>query len=106
MVLLSAESSIDAALPPWAQGITLLSLLLLICLAFLRDWVVTRVRHERELELERKISGIHEASAQKATENNDRLITALDPVLKGNEAILKIVTDLQDGSLTRRRTPR
>lgn len=94
---------IDAALPDWVQGISLLTFLLLTVLAFLRDWVITSRRHERELALKDRVIEVWEGVANKATENNDRLVDALDPVLKGNDAVLKILGEMQEEQRNARR---
>jgi hypothetical protein len=88
--------SLDALLPPWAQQLSLLAVLIIIVGAFVRGWVVTKAQNERDIAAERRVSDIWEKTAHDATANNDKLIAALQPVLSGNEAILKAVTDVQE----------
>jgi hypothetical protein len=99
-MLLSAETgdvpSLDALLPPWAQQLSLLGLLLAIVFAFMRGWVVTRAQNERDIASERRVSDIWEKNYRETTANNDKLIAALQPVLSSNEAILKAVSDVQE----------
>jgi hypothetical protein len=88
--------SLDALLPPWAQQLSLLGVMMLIVVAFVRGWVVTKAQNERDIAAERRVSDIWEKTASDASTNNEKLITALQPVLSSNEAILKAVTEVQD----------
>jgi hypothetical protein len=92
----STPDALNDLLPPWAQGLSLVSILTLIILAFLRDWVIPSKRNEREVAAERRVSETWENNFHQATANNDKLIAALEPVLKSNEAILKAVSEVQD----------
>lgn len=92
----SSVPSLDALLPPWAQQLSLLGLLILIVIAFLRGWVITKAQNDSDIAAERRVSDIWESNAKDAAANNDKLIAALQPVLSGNEAILKAVSDVQD----------
>jgi hypothetical protein len=85
----------DALLPPWAQQLSLLTLLLLIVMAFLRDWVVTRARSQREAEAERRIADVWKANYEQSIQLNERLTEAFAPVLDSNAAILKAVEAVQ-----------
>jgi hypothetical protein len=87
--------SLDALLPTWAQQLSLLTLLVLIVTAFMRDWVVTRSRVQREADAERRIADIWKGNFEQATELNKRLTDAFQPVLDQNEAILKAVEAVQ-----------
>jgi hypothetical protein len=87
---------LDALLPPWAQQISLLGVLLSIVFAFLRGWVVTRAQNERDIGAERRVSDIWESNATKALAISENLTTALAPVLQQNDAILKAVTEVQE----------
>ncbi len=87
---------LDALLPPWAQGLSLLSLLVVITVAWLRGWVVTKAQNEKELAAERKVSDIWESIADNATQLNQQLTQALAPVLASNEAVLKAVEAVQE----------
>lgn len=87
---------LDALLPPWAQGLSLLTILILIIAAWLRGWVVTRTEAERMVAAERRVSDIHEASATASIELNKLLTQAFAPVLEQNEAILKAVEAVQE----------
>jgi hypothetical protein len=87
---------LDALLPPWAQQLSLVSLLVIAILAFLRGWVVTRPQAEREVAAERRIAEIWERNATQALELNRQLTEGLAPVLEGNEAILRAVQSLQE----------
>lgn len=86
---------LDALLPPWAQGLSLLSLLIIIVVAFLRGWVVTRPACDREVEAERRISDIWKGNYEQASELNQQLTDAFQPVLESNAAILKVVESMQ-----------
>jgi hypothetical protein len=92
----STPDALSELLPPWAQGLSLLSLLTLIVLAFLRDWVISAKRNEREVAAERRVSETWESNYKQAAAINEKLIAGFDPVLKSNEAILKAVTEVQD----------
>lgn len=87
--------TLDALLPPWAQQLSLLGLLLIIVAAFLRGWIVTKAQNERDIAAERRVSDIWENNAKQSTDQNEKLIAALQPVLSSNEAILKAVTEVQ-----------
>jgi hypothetical protein len=91
----AVPDGIDALMPPWAQQLSLVGLLILIVAAFMRDWVISAARHEKEMASERKVSEVWEQNATRAAEVLTEFTTALDPVLKGNEAILKAVSDIQ-----------
>jgi hypothetical protein len=91
-----AIPDLNALLPPWAQQISLLGLLLAIVLAFLRGWVITKLQNERDIAAERRVSDIWERNAQVANSQVDRLTAALQPVLDGNAAILKAVSEVQE----------
>lgn len=99
-MFLSAETSavteeLDALLPPWAQQLSLISLLVLIVTAFLRGWVVTRAQSERESAAERRITDIWQQTAEKSIALNEKMTDALAPVLDSNAAILKAVEAVQ-----------
>lgn len=103
-MLISGEAPVipdelGALLPPWAQQLSLLGILILIVTAWLRGWVLTRTQAERELEAERKIAGIWQANFEQATQLNEQLTGALQPVLDSNAAILKAVEAVQSRQL-------
>lgn len=87
---------LDALLPPWAQGLSLLSLLILIITAWLRGWVVTKAQNERDIAAERRVSDIWEANFNGATQLNQQMTQAFAPVLASNEAVLKAVEAVQE----------
>lgn len=86
---------LDALMPAWAQQLSLLTLLVLIVTAFLRDWVVPRARAAREIEAERRIADIWKGNFEQATELNKQLTDAFQPVLEGQGALLKAVEAVQ-----------
>lgn len=93
----AVTDAIDAALPPWAQGLSLLTLLLIIVIAFLRGWVVTARQNERDIAAERRVSDIHEANAERAMALNDKIASeVVQPLLDGNAAILRAVSEVQE----------
>jgi hypothetical protein len=92
----TAVPDVNALMPPWAQQLTVLSMLVIIVSAFIRGWVVTRRQNESDLAAERKVSDIWEKNAEVANSQVDRLTAALQPVLDGNAAILKAVTEVQE----------
>jgi hypothetical protein len=98
-MLLGAEAgdvpNLDALLPPWAQQLSLLGLLILIVAAFLRGWVVTRAQAAREADSERRIADIWKENFDKSTDLNKQLTEAFQPVLDQNAAILKAVEAVQ-----------
>ncbi len=87
---------LDALLPPWAQGLSLVSLLILITVSWLKGWVITKGEYERGIAAERRVSDIWEANYNGATELNQQLTQALAPVLASNEAVLKAVEAVQE----------
>lgn len=87
---------LDALLPPWAQGLSLLSILVIIIVAWIRGWVVTRAQNERDVASERRVSEIWEANANQASTLAKELTQAFAPVLEQNEAILKAVQAVQE----------
>lgn len=91
----AVPEGLDALMPPWAQQLSLLSLLVVIIMAFLRGWVVPRTQNERDIAAERKISDIWQSNAQQAMELNREFANAFAPVLDGNEAILRAVEAVQ-----------
>lgn len=88
--------SLDALLPPWAQQLSLLGVLMLIVMSFVRGWIVTKAQNERDIGAERRVSDIWEKNYIEANVNNEKLIAALQPVLASNEAILKAVSEVQE----------
>lgn len=99
-MLLGAETagdvpSLDALLPPWAQQLSLLGLLVIILVAFLRGWIVTRAQATREAEAERRIADIWKANSDRSNDLNRQLTEAFQPVLDQNAAILKAVESVQ-----------
>lgn len=90
------SEGLDALLPPWAQGLSLLSLLILIITAWLRGWVVTKAQNERDIASERRIADIWETNFNGATQLNQQLTQSFAPVLASNEAVLKAVEAVQD----------
>jgi hypothetical protein len=98
-MLLGAESgdvpSLDALLPAWAQQLSLLGLLIVIVVAFMRSWVLTRSQAAREVESERRIADIWKGNFEQSTELNKQLTAAFQPVLDQNAAILKAVEAVQ-----------
>lgn len=86
---------LDALMPPWAQQLSLVGLLIVIVVSFMRGWVMTRSACDREVEAERRISDIWKANHEQATELNEQLTDAFQPVLESNAAILKVVESLQ-----------
>lgn len=100
-MLITAEvpavpEGLDALMPPWAQQLSLITLLVLIVAAFMRGWVLTRAQADREIEAERRISDVWQGNFQGAEALNQQLTSALDPVLEGQAALLKAVEALQD----------
>jgi hypothetical protein len=91
-----AVPDLNALMPAWAQQLTVLGLLILIVSAFLRGWIVTKRQNESDLAAERRVSDIWEKNAEVANSQVDRLTAALQPVLDGNSAILKAVTEVQE----------
>lgn len=92
----AVPEGLDALLPPWAQQLSLLTLLILIVTAFLRGWVVPRAQADREVEAERRIGEVWKTNFESASQLTDALTEALDPVLEGQAALLKAVEALQD----------
>ncbi len=86
---------LDALMPAWEQGLSLLTLLILIVAAFMRGWIMTRAQADRELEGERKISDIWKGNYEAASQLNQQLTDAFQPVLESNAAILKVVESMQ-----------
>lgn len=91
-----AVPDLNALMPAWAQQLSVLVLLILVVSAFLKGWVVTRAQNERDVAAERRIADIWEQNYLGEKANNEKLIAALQPVLSGNEAILKAVTEVQE----------
>lgn len=91
----AVPEGIDALMPTWAQQLSLLTLLILIVVAFLRGWVVTRSQNERDIAAERRIADIWQHNAEKSTELNAELTKAFGPVLDSNSAILQAVQAVQ-----------
>lgn len=87
---------LNALMPPWAQQLSLLTLLILIVMAFARGWVVTRAQADREIEAERRITEVWKANAESSNELTQQLTEGFEPVLTSNAAILKAVEALQD----------
>lgn len=87
---------LDALLPPWAQGLSLLTVLILVIAAFARGIVVTRAQNERDIAAERRVSDIWESTAKDAIELNRQLTQAFTPILASNEAVLKAVEAVQE----------
>jgi Tfp pilus assembly protein PilO len=98
-MLLGAEGgdvpNLDALLPAWAQDLSLVGILLIIIVSFIRGWVVTRGQAQRELDTERKIAEIWKTNFEQSTAQNQRLTEAFQPVLDQNAAILKAVEAVQ-----------
>ena len=86
---------LDSLLPAWAQGLSLVTLLILIVVAFLRGYIVTRAQAGREAEAERRIADVWKANFEQSNELNKQLTQALQPVLESNAAILKAVEAVQ-----------
>jgi hypothetical protein len=82
-------------MPPWAQQLSLLTLLVVIVTAFMRSWVVTRAQAAREAEAERRIADVWKANYEQSSELNKQLTNAFQPVLESNAAILKAVEAVQ-----------
>lgn len=87
---------IEALLPPWAQGLSLLTLLIIIVVAFLRGWIITPSQNQRDIEAERRISDIWESNAKRATETIEQFTQAFAPLLEQSQTILRIVQGLQE----------
>lgn len=87
---------LNALMPPWAQQLSLLTLLILIVVAFTRGWVVTRAQADREVEAERRITDVWKVNYEGSNELNTQLTEGFQPVLDSNAAILKAVEALQD----------
>jgi hypothetical protein len=76
-------------------------------MAFVRGWVVTGRQNERDIAAERRVSDIHEANAERAIALNEKLaMDVVQPLLAGNEAILKAVGDVQEEQRRQRETRR
>jgi hypothetical protein len=86
---------IDALMPPWAQQLSVLGLLVVIIVAWVKGWVVTRAQADREVAAERRVSDIWEATATKALNINESFVEAFAPVLDQNQVILRAVTEVQ-----------
>lgn len=92
----AVPEGIDALMPPWAQQLSVLGLLVIIITAWVRGWVVTRAQADREIAAERRVSDIWEATATKSLAINETFVDAFAPVLDSNQAILKAVTEVQN----------
>jgi hypothetical protein len=91
----TTPESFNALLPAWAQQLSLLTLLILIVVSFLRGYVVSRSQAEREAEAERKIADIWKANYEHSIQLNKQLTESFQPVLDSNAAILKAVEAVQ-----------
>lgn len=91
----ASPEGLDGLLPPWAQGLSLVTLLILIVVSWLRGWVVTRAQADREAEAERRIADIWKGNFEQSNKLNEQLTEALQPVLTSNGAILKVVEAIQ-----------
>lgn len=87
---------LDALLPPWAQQLSLLTLLIVVIAAFARGYVLTRAQADRELEAERKIADIWKTNHEQSLDLLTRQTDAFQPVLEQNAAILRALEALQD----------
>jgi hypothetical protein len=86
---------LDSLLPAWAQQLSLLTLLVLIVMAFMRGYVVTKIQAAREVDSERKIADIWKANYEQSIQLNKQLTESFQPVLDSNAAILKAVEAVQ-----------
>lgn len=104
-----APEGLDALLPPWAQQLSLLGVLIIIITAWVRGWVLTRTQADREVASERRITDIWERNATQAMEHQKQLTEGVvAPILEGNQAILRAVQALQGEQerMRERRDPR
>lgn len=92
----SGVLDLGALMPPWAQQLTVVTLLVLIVAAFFRGWVITNSKHAEQMAREREIGEIYKKAAEDANANVERLSTAFSPILAQNDAILKAVTEVQE----------
>lgn len=91
----AVPEGLDALMPAWAQGLSLVSLLILIVAAFLRGWIITPAQNQRDVEAERRIADIWKTNFEGSTELNKQLTDSFQPVLDQGGAILKILESLQ-----------
>lgn len=109
MIAQPVPEGLDALLPPWAQQLSLLGVLIIIIAAWARGWVLTRTQADREVEAERRIADIWERNATQAMEHQKQLAEGVvAPILEGNQAILRAVQALQSEQerVRERRDPR
>lgn len=92
----SGVLDLGSLMPPWVQNISIVGILVLIVMAFMRDWVITKSRHDRELASRDEIASIYKKAAEDSNANVDKLSNGLTPVLAQNEAMLKAISEIQE----------
>lgn len=88
-------SALDFALPSWASDVGVVGILLFFGIGLARGWFYTSGQVNNLLSQYDKVIALYEKVAAERQESIKLLSGNTEPILKGNEAILRAVEELQ-----------
>lgn len=86
---------LDFALPSWASDVGVVGILLFFGIGLARNWWYTGGQVNHLLAQYERVSALWEKVADERQETINLLTSNTEPILKGNEAILRAVEQLQ-----------
>jgi uncharacterized protein YgbK (DUF1537 family) len=85
----------DLQIPLWLNDLSLPGAIILFGLALARGWLLTSGQATRLAEAHAKVSDLWKQVAEERQETILQLNEQLEPLMQGNEAILRAVEELQ-----------
>lgn len=83
------------SIPSWLTDLSLPGAIVLFGLALARGWILTSGQANRIVEAYSKVSDLWKQVAEERQETISKISEQLDPLMQGNEAILRAVEELQ-----------
>lgn len=83
------------SIPSWLTDLSLPGAIVLFGLALARGWLLTSGQVNRLTEAHGKVSDLWKQVAEERQETIRKISDQMDPLMQGNEAILKAVEELQ-----------
>lgn len=88
-------SALDFALPSWTSDVGVVGILIFFGIGLARGWFYTSPQVRQLLDQYERVAALWEKVADERQETIKLLSDNTEPILKGNEAILRAVEELQ-----------
>lgn len=87
--------ALPITIPSWLSDLSLPTAIILFGFALSRGWLYTSSQVVRLLDSSKRVSDLWEKVATERQETIKLLAASTEPIIQGNEAILRTVEDLQ-----------